>query len=169
MGRSYGGGRSRERIDARAALSNVRTTPHIHHRRPNGWVDRGPNWYKHSFGQWEEVMGVGDREFALIRALRAQTCAQHHLSSIGARRSGPIESQIGTKTHWGMDTSYGVCVQPSRASAERENEREALEYRDGTGRRNCREREVRVWGARISRVSQSNTQNSCIFSERHRC
>jgi hypothetical protein len=101
IGRNYGGRRSRERIDARAARANVRTAPHIHHRRPNGWVDRGPNWYKHSFGQWEEVMGV------CVRAARA----------------------------------IGV-VQPSRASAEHENEREGREYRDGTGRRNRREREV---------------------------
>jgi hypothetical protein len=82
----------------RAERANMRTKPHIQHRRPNGWVDPGPHWYKHLLGQWSEVMGVGDRECALMRA---QTCAQHHLASIGARRSGPTEPQIGTKTHWG--------------------------------------------------------------------
>jgi hypothetical protein len=97
MGRSYGGRRSREQIDARAA----RAPPHIHHMRPNSWVDLGPNWYKHLLGQWAEVMEVGHRECTLMRGLRVQTCAQHHLSSIGARRSGLIEPQIGTKSHWG--------------------------------------------------------------------
>jgi hypothetical protein len=45
--------------------------------------------------------------------------------------------------------------QPSRASAERESEREAREYMDGTGRRNRREREVRVWGAHIARSAET--------------
>jgi hypothetical protein len=44
---------------------------------------------------------VGNRESALMRALREQIYTQHHLSSIGAQRAGPIEPQIGTKTHWG--------------------------------------------------------------------
>jgi hypothetical protein len=34
----------------------------------------------------------------------------------------------------------------------RENERETREYRDGTGRSNCREREFRVWGARCKQI-----------------
>jgi hypothetical protein len=34
--KSYGGRRSRVRIDARNALANVRAAPHIQHRRPNG-------------------------------------------------------------------------------------------------------------------------------------
>jgi hypothetical protein len=55
-----------------------------------------------------------------------------------------------------MDTSYGGRrARSSRGGAEdpRDNEREAREYRDGTWRRNCREREVRVW--RISREARS--------------
>jgi hypothetical protein len=108
MGRSYGGRRSRVCIDARAERANVRTEPHIQNRRSNGKADRGPHWYKHFLGQWAEDMGVGDRECALMRA---QTCAQHHLSSIGARRSGPIEPQIrpkiGRNTHWDNAMTIG--------------------------------------------------------------
>jgi hypothetical protein len=47
-------------------------------------------------------MGVADRECALMRALRAQTCAQHHISSIGGQTAGPVELQIGTNTHLGQ-------------------------------------------------------------------
>jgi hypothetical protein len=117
----------------------------------------------------------------------AQTCAQHHISSIGCQTAGPVETQIGTNTHWDngqklrrsaiasarkyarsttypalapkrldrlnpkliqkpigpMDTSYGVGVRnPGGAAVPRENEREAREYRDGTGRRNRRERKA---------------------------
>jgi hypothetical protein len=43
----------------------------------------------------------------------------------------------------GVHTQRAIgAVQPSRASAERENEREVRDYRDGKGRRNRREREV---------------------------
>jgi hypothetical protein len=84
LGQRYGSRRSRVRIDVCAVRANVRAALHIQHRRPNGWADRGPHWYKHLLGLWAEVMGVGDRECALMRALRAQTCAHHHLSSIGA-------------------------------------------------------------------------------------
>jgi hypothetical protein len=153
MGRSYIGRRSRVRIDERAARANVHAALHIQHRRPNGWADRGPNRYKHSLEKWAEVIGVGARECSLMRALRTQTCAQHHLSSIGARKAAPIEPQIGTQTHWGnghnLRGSAGAprafwAAQPYPASAERKNERVALEYRYGTGRHHRREREVRV-------------------------
>jgi hypothetical protein len=68
-----------------------------HHISIIGWVDRGPNWYNHSCGQCEEVMGVGDRECALMRA---QTCAQHHTYSIGGQTAGLIGAHIGTNTNW---------------------------------------------------------------------
>jgi hypothetical protein len=45
-------------------------------------------------------MGVGDPECALMRALRAQTCAQPCTSSIDGQTTGPIEPQIRTNTHW---------------------------------------------------------------------
>jgi hypothetical protein len=101
MGKSYESRRSLERIDAR---TNVRVAPHVHHRRPNGCADRGPHWYKHLLGQWAEVVGVGDRDWALMRA---QTCAHHHLSRISAKRLDPsspklVHTLIGT-----MGTSYG--------------------------------------------------------------
>jgi hypothetical protein len=80
-----------ERIDARAA-------PHIHHMRRIGSVDRGPNWYKHSFGQFEEVMGVGDRECALMRAQSVQTCAHNH-TYIGGQTAVPIGAHIDTNTY----------------------------------------------------------------------
>jgi hypothetical protein len=121
MSRSYGDRRSRVCIDARAERANVRTEQHIQHRRPNGWADRGPHWYKHLLGQWTEVMRVVDRECALMRA---QTCAQHHISSSGARRAGPIEPQIGTQTHWGnghklWGSACGAAVPRERGARER--------------------------------------------------
>jgi hypothetical protein len=103
---TVGGGGGRSRVRSFACV-NVRAAPHIEDMRPNGWTGRIPNWYKHLLGQWTQVMVVGDREYALMRVLRAQTCAQHHLSSIGARRAGPIEPQIGTKTHWGNEHKFG--------------------------------------------------------------
>jgi hypothetical protein len=108
MGISYGGRRSRVRIDVRAARANVRIAVHIQHRPPNGWADRAPHWYKHSLEQWAEAMGIGDRGCSLMHALRTQTCAQHHTYSIGARRAGPIGPQIVTKTHWG--NGHKLCV-----------------------------------------------------------
>jgi hypothetical protein len=155
--------------------ANVRAAPHIQHRRPNSWTGRTSNCYKHSLGQWTQVMVVGDRECALMCAqklwaevmgvgdrgcalMRAQTCAQYHTYSIGAQRAGPIEPQIlgfctnvmGSACAQRPQRAIGA-VQPTRArtSAEHENEREAREYRDGTGRSNCREREVRVFGLAI--------------------
>jgi hypothetical protein len=61
--------RSRVRIDARAARTNMRTAPHIQHMWQNGRTGRAPNWYTHSLGQRAEVMGVGDRECPLMCAL----------------------------------------------------------------------------------------------------
>jgi hypothetical protein len=91
--------------------------------------------------------------------MRAQTCAQHHISTLapeGLDRLNPklVQNLIGE-----MGTSYGDCVGVARAPRaisarptrnqgsaavprKRENEHEAREYMDGTGRRNCREREV---------------------------
>jgi hypothetical protein len=69
--------------------------------RPNGRTDRNPNWYKHSLGQSSQFTRVGDRECALMRGMRAQTCARHYISSIGAQTAGLIETPIGTNTHWG--------------------------------------------------------------------
>jgi hypothetical protein len=93
-------GGSAIRIDARTARANVCAAPHIQHRRPSGWTDRAPHWYKHSLGQWTQVMVVGDREGALMCAQRAQTCAHHYTSSIGGQTDGPIGAQICTNTHW---------------------------------------------------------------------
>jgi hypothetical protein len=45
------------------------------------------------------------------------------------------------------------AAQPSRASTKRENKREAREYMNGTWRRSRREREARVYGARIAQGS----------------
>jgi hypothetical protein len=107
------------------------------------------------------------------------------LTPNGLDRLNPklVQNPIGA-----MGTSYGVDVRaalsarsaqlgrlsrPVRsrsASTERENEREAREYRDGTGRSNCREREVRVWGGRGAHIAERGAkQNSCVFSDRHRC
>jgi hypothetical protein len=47
-----------------------------------------------------KIGGVGDRECAFKRTLRAQMCAEHHISSIGGQTAGPVEPQIGTHTHW---------------------------------------------------------------------
>jgi hypothetical protein len=101
-----GGRQSRVRMDARASRANMRTAPHIQHRRPNDQAYRAPNWNKQSLGQWVELMGVSDSECALMRALRAQTCALPCTSSIDGQTTGPIETQIGTNTHW--DNRYNL-------------------------------------------------------------
>jgi hypothetical protein len=67
----------------------------VQHRRSNGWADRAQNWYKHSLELCDEDRLVVDRECALMRALRAQTCAHHHISSIGGQTAGPLEPHIG--------------------------------------------------------------------------
>jgi hypothetical protein len=54
------------------------------------------------------------------------------------------------------------AAQPIRASAERENEREAPEYMDGTGCSNCRECELRVWGARCAHIARSAEQKQIV-------
>jgi hypothetical protein len=91
MGSTYGGRRSRVRIDARDARPNMRAVLHIQHMRPNGWADRAQHTLIGTMGS----SYVG-RECALMRA---QTCTQHQTYRIGARRAGPIEPQIGIKTH----------------------------------------------------------------------
>jgi hypothetical protein len=62
-----------------ASRANMRTAPHIQHRRPNDRAYRAPNWNKHSFGQWVELMGVSDFECALMRAAGANMRAALHI------------------------------------------------------------------------------------------
>jgi hypothetical protein len=50
----------------------------VQYRRPNDWADRAENLHKQSFELCDEDRGVGDPECALMRA---QTCAQHHISN----------------------------------------------------------------------------------------
>jgi hypothetical protein len=61
----------------------------------------------------------------------------------------------------------GVDVRSARnqggAADPRENELEAREYRDGTGRSNCREREVRVWGARCAHIALSAKKKKVAY------
>jgi hypothetical protein len=131
----------------RPALANVRIAVHIQHRLPNGRADRGPNWYKHLLEQWTEAMGVNNRGCALMRA---QTCAQHHIYSIGARRAGPIKPKIGTKTHWGNGHKlwWSACAQrqqralsaQSGRSSRPAQARSARTSAERTGRSNCRDR-----------------------------
>jgi hypothetical protein len=186
-----GGWRSRVRIDARAVRANVRAAPHIQHRPPD-WVDMlgrsRPKLVQTLIGTMGRSYGGGGyRECALMHALCAETCAQHHLSSIGTRRTGPIEPKLAQKLIVEMCTSYGSrCARSTRRARaernrsgaavprERENEREAREYSDGTRRRNRREREVRVWGACSVHIARSAEQQkkkkkSCVISDRHRC
>jgi hypothetical protein len=91
-------------------------------------------------------MFIGERGCANMRALCAQTCAQHYISSIGAQTAGLNETPIGTNTHWGnrhtlWESACAVhapraimAAQSTRASAKWENEREAQEYMNGTWR-----------------------------------
>jgi hypothetical protein len=100
MGRTYGGRQSRVCIDARASRANMRVSLHIQHRRPNDRAYRAPNWNKHSLEQWAEVyIVVGGRECALMCALRAQTSAHNHMSSIGGQTDWPNGLKIGTHSH----------------------------------------------------------------------
>jgi hypothetical protein len=112
-GQKVWGRRSRVRIDARSALANVRAAPHIQLKRPNGWTDRAPHWYKHTLGQWAGVMGVGDRVCTLRRV---QTCVQHHIFSIGSQTTGSIGPTIGTNTHWDNGQKR-VCINALAARA----------------------------------------------------
>jgi hypothetical protein len=175
MGITYVDRRSRVRIDVRAA--NVHAALHIQHRRPNGCADRGPNRYKHSLGQWAEVMGVGDRECSLMRALRAHTCAQYHLSSIGAQRAGPIEPKIGTKTHWGN----GHKLRGRRARREHTGRR-CLPQHERGARTSAKSESTGMEqgattaasakcesGAGCAHIERSAQQNKSIISDRHRC
>jgi hypothetical protein len=109
MGRTYGGRRSRVRIDTRAARANMRAALHIQLGRPNDRVYRAPHWNKHSLGQWVEIMGVGDPECALMRALRAQTCAQPCTSSIDGQTTGHIEYRDGTGCSNCRECEVRVC------------------------------------------------------------
>jgi hypothetical protein len=118
-----GGRRSRVRIYARTAHANVRATPHIQHRRPNSWTDIASNWYTHSLGQWAKVMGVGDRECALMCALRAQTCAHHYTSSIGGQTGERIGAKLVQTLIGTMGRSYG-----GRRSRERFDARAARKF-----------------------------------------
>jgi hypothetical protein len=186
MDKSYGGRRSRVHIDVRAARANMCAEVHIQHRRPNGWADRGPNWYKHSLEQWAEVSVVGGRECAMMRALRAQTCAQHHTSSIGGQTAVPIGAQIGTNTHWGnvhkllwgqlacatcARSQYAIgAAQQSRASTKaRERARSAKVQGWNRAQHPPRARRASVGCARIARNKNKCVNNSCVFSDRHRC
>jgi hypothetical protein len=46
-------------------------------------------------------MFIGERGCAFMCVLRAQTCEQHYISSVGAQAAILIETQIGPNTHWG--------------------------------------------------------------------
>jgi hypothetical protein len=120
--KKIGGRRTRVRIDVRAARANVCAAPYIQHMRPNGWADRVPIWYKDSLGQWTEDMTVADRECALMRA---QTCAQYRISSIGGQTAGPVEPQIGTKTQWAQVMGVGSAQSEWRSRPARERARSA--------------------------------------------
>jgi hypothetical protein len=95
----------------------MRAAPHIHHRRKNGWTNRAPNWYKHSLGQCAEVMGVGDRECALMRSTTYPAyAAKWH------DRSNPklVQTLIGTmgrsfvdrRSRVRIDARANVCAPP---------------------------------------------------------
>jgi hypothetical protein len=105
---------------ARPARANFLAASHIQHRRPNGWDDGAPNWYKHSLGQWAEVMGVENRECTLMLALQTQMCGhsnvraathiQQHISIIGGQTARPIGPTIGTNTHLEYAIKIGAIV-----------------------------------------------------------
>jgi hypothetical protein len=171
VGRTYDGLRSRVHIDARTARANMRAALHIQHRRPNDRAYRAPNWNTQSLGQWEELMVVGDPECTLMRA---QTCTQHHTYRIGARRDGPIEPQIGTKTYWSNGHMLFGSAWAQRAlraigAAECENEREAQE-RAQSARVQGWDRAQQLPRARSSSVGRAlQKRNSRVFSDRHTC
>jgi hypothetical protein len=93
----YGHSRSRVRIHARAARANVLATLHIQRwRKTAGLIETQIGTNTH-WGNRHNLR-VGDHECAFMRA---QTCAQHYISSVGAQTAGLIETPIGTNTHWG--------------------------------------------------------------------
>jgi hypothetical protein len=161
MVRTYGGRRSRVRIDTRA---NMRASLHIQHRRPNDRAYRAPNWNKHSLGQWVEHMGVGDPKCALMRA---QTCAQPCTSSIDGQTTGPIEPQIRTNTHWGNGhklwesacAQSGRRIRPVRArSARTSAKRESTGMEQGAATAASVKFQYGAHAARLSRLARSKTK-----------
>jgi hypothetical protein len=125
MCRTYGGRRSRVRIDARTARANMRAALHIQHRRPNDRAYRAPNWNKHSLGQWVELMGVGDPECALMCARkRARSTTHTALAPEGLDRLNPkfVQKPIGA-----MGTSFGGRRARTRSGAANPRERGARE------------------------------------------
>jgi hypothetical protein len=122
----------------------------------------------HLLEQWAYVMGVGGRECALMRALRVQ----HHTYRIGAQRAGPIEPQIGTKTHWGnghklldrrarssRSAQSGRCSRPARArSTTTRAKHESTGMEQGAATASSAKFECGARAARISRVAQSKTK-----------
>jgi hypothetical protein len=85
----------------------------VQYRRPNGWTDRAQNLLKHSLGLCDDHRGVGELECARVRAVRAQTCVQHHISSIGGQTAWPIGLKMCTNTHLVYATTIGGLVNSS--------------------------------------------------------
>jgi hypothetical protein len=118
-------------------------------------------------------MGVGGRECALMRALRAHL----HTYRIGAQRAGPIEPQIGTKTHWGNGhkswgrrarrvgrAQSGRRSRPARARSAKTNaNRASTGMEQGAATAASAKFECGARAARISRVAQSKAKYIYIF------
>jgi hypothetical protein len=81
MGRTYGGRRSRVRIDARA---NVRAAPNIPHWRQEGWTDSTPNWYKNPL----------DRSYGGRRACSARCAHSGRCSRPARARSARTSARV---------------------------------------------------------------------------
>jgi hypothetical protein len=161
---------SRVCIDTRAARANVRAAPHIQHRRPKGWADRGLKWYKHSLGQWADVMGVGDRECSLMaRCARKRAHSTIYPAYVAKRLdlSRPILVQTLIRT---MGKSYegrrarsasraqrqaGRCSRPARTrSARKGAKRESTGMEQGVATAASAKYDRWARAARISRVAK---------------
>jgi hypothetical protein len=92
-----------QKCSGSAIASAHKCAPHIQHRRPIGWADRGPKWYKHSCGTMGRRYG-GRRSRVRIDVRAARSTTYPALAPKWQNRLNPklVQKLIGA-----MGTSYG--------------------------------------------------------------
>jgi hypothetical protein len=68
----------------------------------------------HSLGLCNDHRVVGELECARVCAVHAQTCVQHHISTICGQTAGPDGLNISTNTHWNYAKKIGGSVNSSK-------------------------------------------------------
>jgi hypothetical protein len=111
-----------------------------------------------------ETMGIsyGGRRYRVRIDSRSTTHTALAPNWLDGLNPKLVQKPIGA-----MGTSYGVGVRAARAARNRgaaanPREQEARVFRDGLGRSNCRECEVRVCGARCAHIARNAEQNKIV-------